>query len=82
MATATVRIRAETQAKLRELAKESGQSVPDVLEAAIEAYRRRLFLEGLATDFEVLRSNSQNWAEELQERAAWDSTLADDLEAD
>ena len=40
------------------------------------------FLEDLAADFAVLRSDQKAWAEELAEREAWDATLADGLEND
>ena len=48
-----------------------------VLEQAIEAYRRQSFLEGLSSDFAVLRENEAEWQVEKTERATWDTTLAD-----
>ncbi|MHB1033922.1 MAG: hypothetical protein ACYC35_03585 [Pirellulales bacterium] len=82
MASETVRIHAQTHAKLRQLAEQVGQSMPEVLESAVEAYRRQRFLEGLARDFAALRSDPQAWADEMAERRAWDASLADDLEND
>ena len=82
MATSSVRVRPDTRAKLQELAKESGQSVADVVDAAIDAYRRRRFLLGLAADFAALRSDPQAWSQELQERAEWEVTLGDNLESE
>ena len=73
MASATIRVRPETRAKLQSLAEETGASIPDLLEAAIDALRRRQFLTGLASDFEALRSDPKAWAQELQERAEWDA---------
>ncbi len=75
MASETVRIRAQTHAKLRQLADQTGQSMPDVLDDAVEAYRRQRFLQGVARDFASLRSDPQAWAEELAERRQWDTAL-------
>jgi hypothetical protein len=82
MASATVKIDAETYAKLRETAAEAGEPMIQVLAKAIEGYRRQTFLEALNNDFATLRGDSRAWNEELAERAAWDDVLADDLEGD
>ena len=80
MSSATVKIDAETYAKLRETATETGEAMIEVLAKAVEAYRRQTFLEALNGDFAALRADSRAWKEELMERAAWDNTLADGLE--
>ncbi len=80
MASATVKINAETYAKLKETVAETGQPMIDVLAAAVEAYRRRVFLEGVNADFANLRKDRRAWADEQAEREQWDATLADDLE--
>ena len=82
MSTATVRIRQDTHRTLREIASRTGRSLPDILEEAVETLRRQSFLEGLAADFAALRKDSEAWHDELEERAAWDGTLGDDLERD
>jgi hypothetical protein len=82
MPGATVKIDAETYAKLKEAVAETGQPMIDVLAQAVETYRRRTFLEGLNADFAALRSDRRAWAEEQSERAAWDATVADDLQGD
>ncbi|HSL81629.1 MAG TPA: toxin-antitoxin system protein [Thermoanaerobaculia bacterium] len=82
MSTATVRIRQDTHRTLREIASRTGRSLPDILEEAVETLRRQSFLEGLAADFAALREDPESWQEELEERAAWDGTLGDDLERD
>lgn len=82
MANATVHIKPETHAKLKELAEQSGEPVPAVLEKAVEAYRRQVFLEGLAEDFAALRRDPKAWEPEQAERREWDVTLADGLEDD
>jgi hypothetical protein len=52
----------------------------EILDKAIELYKRQRFLEGLNADFAALRQNKADWEEELAERASWDNTLSDGLE--
>ena len=80
MSSATVKIDAETYAKLKAAANETGKPMIEVLAKAIDAYARQCFLDGLSADFAALRADSKKWNEELAERAAWDATLTDDLE--
>ena len=80
MASTTVKIDAETYAKLRETATETGQPMIFVLAKAVETYRRQIFLESLNSDFAALRRETETWKEELAERAAWDNSLTDDIE--
>jgi hypothetical protein len=82
MASDTVRIRASTHDKLKELAERSGRSMPEVLDEAVEAYRRQQFLEEVNRAFAALRSDPEAWREEQEERSAWEATIADDLEGD
>ena len=80
MATLTVRIDQQTHQVLRELARQSGESMPVILAKSIEQYRRKLILEEANAAYAVLRNDPKAWEEELQERAQWDATLADGLE--
>jgi hypothetical protein len=41
---------------------------------------RDLFLDGVANDFMSLRENTGAWADEVAERAAWDTTSRDGLD--
>jgi predicted CopG family antitoxin len=82
MPSTTVKVSAETYAKLKEAVAETGESMIEVLAKAVEAYRRQTFLEGINADFAALRNNRQAWAEEQAERTAWDETMADDLQGD
>jgi predicted transcriptional regulator len=79
MASATVKIDAQTYAKLKQTAAETGKPMIEVLSEAVEAYRRQTFLEGLNADFAGLRSDARAWNEEVAERQAWDATLGDGL---
>jgi hypothetical protein len=74
---ATVRIEQATHRALAEVARAKGITLQSALTCAVEAYRRQVFLEGLADDFARLRADRRAWTEEQQERAAWDQTLKD-----
>jgi hypothetical protein len=82
MASETVRIKPETHAKLKELAELEGEPIPEILDKAIEAYRRQKFLEEVNRSFAKLRGDEKAWAQEQAERREWDATLADGLEDD
>jgi predicted transcriptional regulator len=80
MSSVTVKLDSEAYAKLKETAAETGKPMIEVLSEAIDAYRRRVFLEGLNADFARLRANHPAWDEEREERSVWDATSADGLE--
>lgn len=80
MASETVRIHPHTHAKLKQLAEDAGESMPEVLERAVDAYARKRFLELLNQDFAALRRDEAAWRDETAEREAWNATLADGLE--
>ena len=77
--SATVRINPESHRKLKTLAEELGESMPTVLEQAIESLRRARFLEQASRAYGELRSDKKAWAAEQAERKAWDKTLKDGL---
>jgi len=81
MASTQVRISSTTHQTLRHLSAEVGESMQTIIEEAVEQYRRRRFLEGLNQDFKALKEDEQAWQEELAERALWDNTLLDGVEA-
>ncbi len=72
-----VRVNDATHGVIKALAKESGDSMQGVIDKAICRYKRELFLESLNEDFKRLRSNSESWGEELEERRLWENTLLD-----
>ena len=78
--SATVRINPESHRKLKNLAEELGESMPVVLEQAIEALRRARFLEQASKAYGELRSDKEAWAAELAERKILDKSLKDGLE--
>ena len=80
MAAATVRVSEATHITLRELASQTGMSMQEILDRAVDDYRRRRFFEDLNRAFITLRNDPQAWTEELAERSAWEGTLADGLD--
>ena len=72
-----VRVNDATHAAIRNLARESGESMQSVIDKAISRYKRELFLESHNEDFKRLRANTDDWEEEREERKLWENTLLD-----
>jgi hypothetical protein len=73
VATQTVRITAQTHARLRELAGDRGESLQDVLAAAVDRLWRDQLLTQLDEDYAQLRADPAAWEEELAERRLWET---------
>src|SRR5687768_16343156 len=82
MSAPTVRISEASHQLLKELAGQTGQTMMDVLDKALDAYRRKLFFEQLNAGYAELRADPKAWAEHLSERKQWDATLMDGLDQD
>lgn len=80
MQSSTVTIGSRSHQTLKELAAREGETMQTILEKAIEHYHRQRFLEEANQAFAALRNDSQAWQAEMEEREAWDVTLADGLE--
>jgi predicted transcriptional regulator len=80
MASTTVRVTEQTHTALRELAAGTGKPLQQVLEEAVERYRRELFFADLHAAYARLAGDPAGWDEELDERAQLDGTLADGLD--
>lgn len=80
MTTTMIRVRSDIHTHLRDLAREQGISMQEVLARALEDYRRALMFERASQEYAALRADPQAWAEELRERALWDRTSMDGLE--
>ena len=78
--TLMVRVNERSHRVLQELAKQQSTTMADVIDAAVEVYRRRRFLEDLNADFAALQQNAPEWKHELEERAKWDATVGDSKE--
>jgi predicted transcriptional regulator len=82
MTTPTVPISEASHALLCELAEKTNQTATEVVEKALDAYRRKLFFEQLNAGYAALRSDPEAWAEELEERKLWEATLMDGVDPD
>jgi hypothetical protein len=80
MASGTVRVKEATRATLAQLSRETNRPMQDLLAEAVEVYRRDRILALTNEAYAALREDSEPWAEEQEERAAWDATLADGVE--
>ncbi len=80
--SAMVRVTDETHAALRDLSRELDEPMQEVLARAVEEYRRHRILELSNQAYAALRADPMALQEIQEELAAWDSTLADGLEAD
>lgn len=77
---ATVRVDPAAHAALAEIARTKHLSLTEALSRAVAAYRREVFLEGVASDYAALRLDPKAWAAEMVERTAWEATTADGLQ--
>ena len=82
MSAPTVRISEASHQVLKELAGQTGQTMMEVLDKALDAYRRKVFFDQMNAGYAELRADPQAWAEHLAERQLWDATLMDGLDPD
>jgi hypothetical protein len=78
----TVRISESSHQSLKDLAASTGQTMVEVLDKALESYRRKLFFDQLNAGYAELRSDPKAWAEYQAELRNWDATLMDGLDPD
>lgn len=76
----TIRVSEKTRDTLHELARKVGAPMAEVVEQAIEQYRRQHILDQANAQYATLRADPEAWAEVQAERAIWETTLADGLE--
>jgi hypothetical protein len=80
MSTPTVRLSKAAHRLLREMAEQSGETMLEILDKALDAYRRRMFFEKLDAGYAALRADPKVWASVEEERKAWEATLMDGLD--
>lgn len=80
--SSTVRISKSSWQALKLIAAQANEPMQAVLDKAIEAYRRQLFLQKANDAYGALRVNAKAWQEEIKEREAWEITLGDGLRRD
>jgi len=78
----TVKISSRSQKLLGELARETGSPMTEVLDAALEGYRRQRLLDQANTAYEALAADSAAWDSYRQEVDSLDATIADGLDSD
>ena len=79
-ATKAVRLPDTTYEAVRLLA--GDEPMHTVIAEAVEKLRRERFMDEVNAGFAALRADPALWAQELEERALWERTLADGLEDD
>ena len=67
---------------VRQISEQKGLEISDVLDNAVEVYRREVFLEQTSRSFEALKEDPEAWREELEERALWENSLADGVDSE
>jgi hypothetical protein len=75
-----IRVSAKTRATLHDLARDMDAPMVEIVDQAIELYRRQRFIDQANAGYAALRDDPEAWAEIEAERAAWDGTLLDGLE--
>jgi predicted DNA-binding protein len=73
----TIRVTNHARDTVREISEITGKRQQDVVDEAVEAYRRQILLEKANQAYAALRSDTEAWQAEIDEREAWDATLAD-----
>lgn len=80
--TRTIRISSSTHAALKQISKDESEPMQAVLDRLLRKYLAEQLLHRTNAAFAQLRDNSEEWNQEMEEREAWDQTIADDLKDD
>ena len=78
--TTTIRVSEKTRDLLNTLARDEGVPMQQIVERALEQYRRQQVLAATNAAYAVLRSNQQAAQEWQAEQDEWDATINDGLE--
>ena len=76
----TVRISSRGHKLLGELARQTGSTMTDILDAALEGYRRQQFLQQANAAYSALSTNPSAWASYREDMDSLEGTLADGLD--
>jgi predicted transcriptional regulator len=76
----TIRVSEKTRDTVHDLARKVGIPMAELVERAIEQYRRQQILDAANVQYAALRADPEAWAEIEAERAIWEATLLDGLE--
>jgi predicted transcriptional regulator len=79
----TVRISKEAHEKLAKLANDNSVTMTEILDRAVEAFRKKLFFDKLRRQGEALRADKQAWREFRSEIEDLEQgTIKDGLDAE
>lgn len=78
----TITLGGNAEKTLSDLSQMQGIAPEHLIENLLETYRCADFIRRANETVAALRSDAAAWAEELEERKAWDLTLADGLDED
>jgi hypothetical protein len=81
MSTTTIRVSTATRDTLRDMAQNAGLSMQQLLEQALEVYRRQQLLQAANIAYENLSVDSEAWHDFQQSQKDWEATLADGLDS-
>jgi len=79
MGYGTIRISDTAHGTLQKLSRAEGKPMAALLDEAVEALRRRRFLEQVNEAYTALRADARAWEAVEKERREWDVTLPDGL---
>jgi predicted transcriptional regulator len=78
--TTTIRVKKELYNTVKSIAKEKNKNMQDILDEAIQDYKKREFFDSLNAAYAKLKTNPKVWKEAENEREVWDTILLDGLE--
>lgn len=78
--TTTIRVSLKTRTVLNQLAQNVGLSMQEVVDQALELYRRQQILAQTDMAYRALRADPEAWQAFRTEQIEWDTTLSDGLE--
>ena len=74
-----LRINERTRVALRKLADQRGEPMSKVVEDLVDAAQAEQFFASADAAYRRLREDPSTWHAELEDREAWESTVADGL---
>ncbi|MDQ2746157.1 MAG: toxin-antitoxin system protein [Acidobacteriota bacterium] len=77
-----VSISEKSQKIIRQISETENMAISDILDDAVEVYRRQKLLSRTNQAFQKLKEDPQAWREELADRQLWERTLTDGAEID
>lgn len=80
MSTQTIVISDSSHRVLQDLAHQCGQTETQVLDKALDEYRRKMFIEQVNAGYAALRADPAAWAAVEKERRAMSGCLMDGLD--